>query len=534
MPRLCFAVILLALLGCRPLTHPKDELIIMQTEAPRTMDPADHTETYTTAVLNPIYESLTCFDQQLNIVPQLATSWNSSPDGITWTVNLRPNVRFHDGTPFNAQSVLASFNRILDIKRGLAGASNVRRAVASVEAANPLTVIFHLKAPFAAFPHLLAITSIISPAADHDGSLSLHPVGTGPYRFAEWKTGEYVREVRNENYWGPKPAAAEIKWMWTTEPALMNMAIQAGEVDAVNPLPPMFADALQHNTRIRLLKGKSSAVFWVALNTHYKPLSDVRVRRALNYATDRINLVRSQLRNYGQPAASPLGPATANYSPDIQGYPFDLTKAQALMNQAGYPDGFSMNIAVLENQANFAEALQAMWSQIHVQVTIQKLESGTFAQVIFGSPEQKAAAHTDSVFASWSSASLDAERQLGPLYRTRSWSPAGANLGFYSNPHLDTLLDSAAADLHPITQQATYKQAQQIISDDAPHVILFYAMDLAALRRDISDLWLFPGGDIELTREAMPLRAINADGNLPRPTSLLRSEALPISRPEHP
>jgi glutathione transport system substrate-binding protein len=499
MPRLCFILLLLTT-ACRPLTHPKDELIIMQTEAPRTMDPADHTETYTTAVLNPIYESLTCFNQQLDIVPQLATQWHSSPDGITWTVTLRPNVRFHDGTPFNAESVIASFNRLLDTTRGLAGASNVRRAVESVEALAPLTVVFHLKAPFAAFPRLLAITSIISPAADHDGNLSRHPVGTGPYRFAEWKTGEYVREVRNEDYWGPKPRPAELRWMWTTEPALMNMAIQAGEVDAVNPLPPVFADALRHNTKIRLLKGKSSAVFWVALNTHYKPLSDVRVRRALNYATDRINLVRSQLRNYGQPAASPLGPATANYDPDIKGYPYDPAKAQSLMNEAGYPDGFPMNIAVLENQSNFAEALQGMWDRIHVHLTIQKLESGTFAQTIFGSPEQKAAAHTDSVFASWASASLDAERQLGPLYRTRSWSPAGANLGFYSNPHLDTLLDSAAADLNPVTQQASYNLAQQIISDDAPHVLLFYAMDLAALRAGLSDLWLFPGGDVELLR----------------------------------
>lgn len=501
MPRICFAVFIVSLLSaCRPLTHPKGEIIIMQTEAPRTMDPADHTETYTTAVLNPIYESLTTFNQRLEIVPLLATAWHSSPDGITWTVNLRPNVRFHDGTHFNAQSVVASFKRLLDVNRGLAGASNVRRAVESVEQLDPLTVAFHLKAPFAAFPRVLAITSIVSPAADHDGNLSRHPVGTGPYRFAEWKTGEYVREIRNEDYWGTKPTPNELRWMWTSEPALMNMAILSGEVDAVNPLPPVFADALQHNNKVKLLKGKSSAVFWVALNTHYKPLSDVRVRRALNYATDRVNLVRSQLRGYAQPATSPLAPATANYSADIKGYPFDLAKAQSLMNEAGYPNGFPMNIAVLENQSNYAEALQGMWQRVHVNLTIQKLESGTFAQTIFGSPEQKAATHTDSVIASWSSASLDAERQLGPLYRTRSWSPVGANLGFYTNPHLDSVLDKAAADLDPITQQSLYNEAQQIIVDDAPHVLLFYAMDLAALRHDLSDLWLFPGGDVELTR----------------------------------
>jgi glutathione transport system substrate-binding protein len=165
---------------------------------------------------------------------------------------------------------------------------------------------------------------------------------------------------------------------------------------------------------------------------------------------------------------------------------------------AGYPDGFPLNIAVQENQVNFAEALQGMWERIHVTLTIQRLESGVFSQTIFGNPEQKAAAHTDSVFASWASPTLDAERQLGPLYRTRSWSPAGANLGFYSNPRLDQLLDQAAAELDPIKQHALYKEAQQIISDDAPHVLLYYAVDLAAERRSVSNLWLFPGGQVEL------------------------------------
>jgi glutathione transport system substrate-binding protein len=496
--RCTVAILLLALTACRPLTHPKDELIVMQSEAPRTMDPADQTETYTAAVLNPMYEALTRFNQQLELVPALATSWHSSPDGMNWTCALRPKVRFHDGTRMNADAVMHSFNRLLDLKRGLAAASNVRRSVASVEAINTLTVVFHLKAPFAAFPRLLAITPIVSPAADHDGYLSYHAVGTGPYRFVEWRTSEYVTETRNPDYWGTPCQPAELKWMWTTEPSLMNMAIQAGEVDLVNPLPPIFADAMQHNKKVQLLKGKSSAVYWVALNTKYKPLSDVRVRQALNYATDRVNIVRSQLRGYGEAAASPLAPAIADYDASIQGYPFDPMKAQALMNAAGYPNGFSMNISVLENQANFAEALQGMWQRIHVTLNIQQLESGTFAQTIFGSPEQKADAHTDSVFASWASATLDAERQLGPLYRTKSWSPAGANLGFYSNPKLDSLLDQAAAQLDPAKQYMLYSKAQQSISDDAPHVLLFYAMDLAAIRRDVSDLWLFPGGEVEL------------------------------------
>jgi glutathione transport system substrate-binding protein len=499
MPRSAVLVLLFTLLvGCTALRRSPGERVIMQSEAPRSMDPADHTETYTAAVLDPMYEGLTAFNQQLQIVPVLATSWHSSPDGMTWTAKLRPHVRFHDGTPFTADAVVASFGRMLDVKRGLAGATSVRRSVENVRALDPLTVVFYLKAPFASFPRLLAVTSIVSPKADHEGYLSHHAVGTGPYKFAEWKTGEYVREVRNEEYWGNKPRPAELRWMWTTEPALMNMAIQAGEVDLVNPLPPIFADALQHNKKVRLIQRDSSAVFWVALNTKYKPLSDVRVRRALNYATDRASLVRSQLRGYGRPAKSPLAPATANYDAGIQGYTYDPEKARSLLTAAGYANGFQLNIAVLENQVNFAEALQGMWQRVHVTLTIKQLESGVFSQILFGAPEEKVATHTDSVFASWASPTLDAERQLGPVYRSHAWSPAGANLGFYSNPKLDTMLDRAAAELDPVKQHALYKEAQQIISDDAPHVLLFSAVDLAAVHGTISDFWLFPGGKVEL------------------------------------
>jgi glutathione transport system substrate-binding protein len=187
MPRFVFAAVLVALLtGCHPIRQSTAELVVMQTEAPRTMDPADHSETYTTAVLNPMYEGLARFNQQLQVIPALATSWHSSPDAITWTATLRSNVRFHDGNPFNADAVVASFSRMIDVRRGLAGSSNVRRIVDSVQSLGPLSVVFHLKAPFASFPRLLATISIVSPKADHDGYLSRHAVGTGPYRFAEW------------------------------------------------------------------------------------------------------------------------------------------------------------------------------------------------------------------------------------------------------------------------------------------------------------------------------------------------------------
>lgn len=484
--------------GCTPIRHPADEAVIMQTEAPRSMDPADHTATYTRAVLDPMYEGLTRFDDKLQIRPSLGTSWSADRTGTIWTVTIRSGVHFHDGSLLTAQAVAASFDRLLDPKRGLAAAGTFRRAVASVSAIDSKTVRFFLKQPSASFPNLLAIESVVSPAEDRIGDLGRKAVGTGPYRFVEWKTGEYVLEARNEQYWGPKAAFRRLKWIWTAEPALMNMALLSGEVDLVNPLPPVFAEALQHDRRVSLMKGESAAVFWIALDMLVKPLDDIRVRRALNYAVDRGNLIASQLRGYGTPAFSPLGPADSGYDPETRGYAFDLAKARALLASAGYPNGFTLNIAVQESQANIAETVAGMWSRVGVTLAIHQLETGVFAQTIFGDPQQKIASNTQCVLASWASANLDAEAQLGPLYRSQNWSPKGANLGFYRNSKLDRLLDEAESELDRAKRNELYAKAQQMISDDAPDVLLFYARDLAARRSQVKGFWLFPGGQVEL------------------------------------
>ncbi|HXP10657.1 MAG TPA: ABC transporter substrate-binding protein, partial [Acidobacteriaceae bacterium] len=210
---LATAMVAFSALGCGPDRPPESRVTIMQLEAPLTMDPADHTASLTMDVLDPIYESLTRFDQNLEVGPSLATKWTVDSSGTKWTLELRKGVLFHDGTPFDAQAVVESFSRLLDPGRGLAGASRVRTIVKRVTADGPDTVVFTLRSSYAAFPRVLAVTPIVSPLADRAGQLSRRATGTGPYKFVEWKTGEYVLEERNDQYWGPRPAVKQLKWM---------------------------------------------------------------------------------------------------------------------------------------------------------------------------------------------------------------------------------------------------------------------------------------------------------------------------------
>jgi glutathione transport system substrate-binding protein len=170
-----------------------------------------------------------------------------------------------------------------------------------------------------------------------------------------------------------------------------------------------------------------------------------------------------------------------------------------LLAQAGYGSGLTLKIAVQEIDVDLVEALQGMWAKANLNLQIDQMESGVFSQAIFGSPEQKAEQGIQCVFASWSSEDLDPDYQLSPLYRTRAWSPAGANLGFYSNPRLDALLGRAAGELDSEKRTALYHEAQQIISEDAPQVLLYYSRDLAARHRATSaePMYLLPGGRVE-------------------------------------
>ena len=310
----------------------------------------------------------------------------------------------------------------------------MRAIVKRVTANGPDTVVFTLASSYASFPRVLAVTPIVSSPAEKQGKLSRQAVGTGPYRFVEWKTGEYVLEERNEQYWGPLPTVKQLKWIWTSEPVLMNMSVLAGAADIVNPLPPIFAEALSRNRKVKTIVGEEARVFWVALNTKSKPLDDIRVRQALNYATDREALVRTQLRGFGTPANSPLAPADFAYDPQTRGYPYDPERAKALLAKAGYGNGFALKIAVQEADAQLVEALQGMWAKIHVDLKIDQMENGVFSQAIFGSPPQKAQQGIDCVFASWASDNTDPDYQLNPLYRSERMVSGGCQPGLLRQP----------------------------------------------------------------------------------------------------
>ena len=474
-------------------------LTVMQNEAPRSMDPGNQTATFTGTVLDPMYEGLLKMSPDLKPEPALATSWSSDDSGLKWTFKLRDGVTFHDGTPFNADAVVANFARHLDAKRGLAASGRLRTFLDSVTKVDDSTVLFTLKKPYPAFLNLLTTGAslMVSPTADKAGTLDSKAVGTGPYKMVQYKTGEFVLEEKYPGYWGNKTAGPDdLKWTWSAEPSVMNMALQAGEADVINPVPPQFATQLKNNPKFQLHESPGSAVFWVALNTDLKPLNDVRVRQALNFATDRAGLVRAIMSGFAIPANSPLAPVTAGYDKTLDPYPLNLEKAKALLKEAGVPDGFTMSIALQGQDARIGQVLQSMWAKIGVKLDVRQMESGVWSKAAFADQAGKKADNTGAVLASWSSGVNGADLQLRPLYYSRSFAPGGANLGFFNDPKLDEMLDKAASTQDENARNAIYVEAQKEINQQAPQVLLYYQNDLYATGKDVSGVTMIPGGQI--------------------------------------
>lgn len=189
-------------------------LNVMQNEPPRSMDPGDQTATFTDTVLKPMYEGLVDLSPDFKIAPALATAWKVSDDGKVWTFTLRKNVTFHDGSPFNADAVVANIERHIDPKGGLAASSRMRNVIASVKKLDDNNVEITLKKVYPSFLNLLTGGSakMVSPAAAKAGTIGRKADGTGPYMLQEYKTGEYVLEKKNPKYWGENHGPDEIKW----------------------------------------------------------------------------------------------------------------------------------------------------------------------------------------------------------------------------------------------------------------------------------------------------------------------------------
>jgi len=467
-----------------------DDLTVAYGTDASTFDPHFTTDSATEVLNKNLYNNLVRFNAKMEIVPDLARRWEVAPDGLAWTFDLREGVQFHDGTAFGAEAVKASFERVLDQKTGSPRRS-VLGMIKAVEVLGPARLRITTAYPTGSFLQQLAhpVGAIISPAAiaKFGRDLARHPVGTGPFKLVEWRSGDRIVMEANPGYFEGAPAVKRLVWKIVPEDSARTMLIEAGQADVAFRIPVADVARLRGRPALGILEGPTVMTMYVALNNSRGPLKDPRVRQAINHAVNKELLVKDILGGMGVVADAPISQSTWGYA-RIGAYPFDREKARALLKEAGLASGFSLELwtpvgrYLMDRQ--IAENLQAQLGEVGIALKIRPWEfQALMAEVKKG--------QFDAVLLGWSPSTGDADQGLYPVFHSSQFPP-NSNRAFYSNPRVDKLLVEARQATNAKLRLDLYRQAEQLIMDEAAWLFLFYPKQALVTRATVKGVELLP------------------------------------------
>lgn len=470
----------------------KDEIVVAIGAQPEALDPIAMSSAPAATVSEHMTESLVYLAPNGDLVPALATAWEAAADGRSWTLTLRQGVTFHDGAPFNAEAVKINLDRFLS-PESRAPFAFLLSEVESIQVVGEYQVRLTLKRPFAPIiSHLShSFIGMLSPrqiAATPAGTAVDRPVGTGPYRFVEWVRGERIVMERNDTYWGQVPAIRRAVFRFIPEDAARVVALETGEADAIMRVPPADAPRLAAAANIEVEYPSSVRVIYVGFNTSRAPFNDVRVRQAVNYAVNKDAIVNSVLRGAAAASNAPVVPAVFGH--DAAGpYPYDPARARQLLAEAGFPNGFEVNLYHPTGRymldATVAEAVQGMLREVGIRANLQTMEWSSYLSTMRRKPAE---AVQDMHMFGWGTVTLDADYGLFALLHSSQWADGGWNTSYYKNDAVDALLNEARTISDRNRRAQMYGEAIRTIWNDAPWLFLHNEGQINAYRSNVQGL----------------------------------------------
>ncbi|TFD94456.1 glutathione ABC transporter substrate-binding protein [Jeotgalibacillus sp. R-1-5s-1] len=451
-----------------------------------------------------VYERLVTQDENAEIQPALAESWETIDD-VTWEFKLREGVEFHDETPFNAEAVKANFDRILDEEIGSPRAVQFEM-VESVEVVDDYTVRFNLSYPFA--PLLANLSnvggSIVSPAsieADYEAVangeqpgtyVNNNPAGTGFLKFDSWTPGEEMILVKNEDYWDGAVDYDSVKFQIVPEGSTRVANLETGYAHIIDPLAPNEAARVEQLENASLTTQDSVGLNYIGFNLEKEPFNDVRVRQAISMAINKEEIINGIYDGYGTVATGPLAPPVPNAANDLPGLEYDVEQAKALLAEAGYENGFDTTIWTNDNpeRENIAVAVQDALSQIGVNVEVEVLEWGAYL-------DQTAQGNHDMFILGWSNQNANADNGLYSLFHSSQIGSAG-NRFMLRDEEIDANLEEARQTNDEAVQAQLYRDAQERLIELAPMIYLQHQTYLAGHADDVEGFWMNPSGLYQL------------------------------------
>jgi peptide/nickel transport system substrate-binding protein len=463
-----------------------------------TLDPHFFAAFATNSSMQYFFDKLVEYDDKLKIRPALALSWKLVGD-TTWEFKLRQGVTFHDGTPFTADDVIFTIDRVPNVPNSPNSFAQFTRGIESLRKVDDYTIVVKTRAPSPQLLSDFANVFIVSAKAARgattaDFNSGKAVVGTGPYKLVEWVSGERLVVDRNEKYWGPRPAWARVTEKVIAKDPSRLASLLAGQVDAIDAVPIPDLERLRKDGKFALFRGPAALVHYVALDSHrdvspfvtakdgkplaVNPLKDPRVRKALSLALNRDAISRRIMEGSAIPASQMLPEQFPSSSRSLKPDPFDVPRAKALLKEAGWGDGFRLVLHATgdryPNDSAVAQAIAQMWARIGIKAEVEALPGAVF---FTRASKQEFSAFSAQYGAEDSMNSLralvatyDASKGYGTANRTR-----------YSNPVVDSLLTESLTTMDDELRQQKLERAINFAIADQPLIPVFFpSFDFAA------------------------------------------------------
>jgi len=442
-----------------------------------------------------VLDTLIKLDYDMNMVPGLATSWERVSPNV-WKFELRDGVTFHDGTKFDAEAAKNSLERVIALLPYAADLLNIKE----IKASGPLELTIETNEPFAALPNQLtdAITVIYAPSSFDENGEFVKPVGTGPWKFTDYVKQDRTIVDRYDGYWGDKPALERVVYRYIPDHNARTLALETGEIDFATNLPPADVKRLEADETFKVYAEPTSGLYYGAFNAgESSPLSDPKVRKALNYLVDRTIVVEGALDGVGKPAWAFFAPQFDWVPSGIEPYEYNPEKAAALLEDAGYTredgkwtkDGKPLTLRILSyssrtEMTTITEALAALLANEGIESDVQLftwegmldlVRKGDYdVSVVFWTPEMTG--HPD----------LHLKSQFH--------SKASMNYQNWANPEFDAAVDKGRTLEPGDERDATYRKALTILQDDAPIIPLVHKVFVVASTADLEGYKVHPSG----------------------------------------
>jgi peptide/nickel transport system substrate-binding protein len=489
---------LLLCLGCASKPDPNTVVVIIE-NSPTNLDPRVGLDAQSERIGELLFDSLVRRDEHFELKPFLADSWEIS-DPQTYIFRLHKGVFFHDGKPLTSRDVKWTFDSLVTGKIRSSKSATYNK-IASIDAPDESTVVFHLKEPMASLLWNLSDGAIGIVPYGSGEDFAQHPVGSGPFRFVSAHQDKDVVIERNPNYWATPAHLNRIEFKVIPDATTRALELRKHAADvAINSLTADTVLALRKDPGLTVIQAPGTIYSYLALNLRDPILKDVQVRRALAYAINVQPIIHYLLRNQAQPAYSILPPEHWAYDGDVERYPHDPAKARALLDEAGYraTNGvrFHVTMKCSSDDATrlMAVVLQQQLREVGVALDIRSFEFATFYSDI-----TKGAYQIHSL--RWIGGNQDPDI-FEYVFDTASFPPKRANRTFFSNPRVDELIKQGRTTLNQDKRKVIYDEIQRIIAEQLPYINLWYLDNVLVHTNRVQGITVGPAGNYDFLKTA--------------------------------